>query len=235
MQILKNLYWVNGMIHGTLGNAYAIRHENALTLIDCGMPADFDSVLECLNYWGLGELPIKHVLLTHGHRDHAGNAKKLQEMGAVIYVHSEDAPQMLKGGLTPEMYPGPVELAFDMPPVEADVLFKDGDILDIEGEKIKVIGAPGHTPGSVVFSWETDGKVLFFTGDTCSCAGETADEVILGWKGDPEYHAPTYLRTLNMLFKSRPDIVLGGHGFPRMRDGYKVLRNAAYNAMLEYR
>ena len=33
---------------------------------------------------------IKAVLLTHGHFDHAGNAKKLQDDGAKIYVSKKD-------------------------------------------------------------------------------------------------------------------------------------------------
>ena len=101
MRILDNLYWINGMIYGTLGNAYAIRHNDSLTLIDCGMEYDWDSLYNALCSWGLEKLPIRNVLLTHGHRDHAGNAKRMQDQGAKIYVNEGDAGQLRKGGLTP--------------------------------------------------------------------------------------------------------------------------------------
>ena len=87
----------------------------------------------------------------------------------------------------------------------------------------------------MVFAWEHEGKCLFFTGDTCSCDGETGDEVILCWKADPGYSEGAYINTLQQLWKYKPDIVLGGHGFPLMRHGEKVLRNAAYQALLEFR
>lgn len=232
MHLSENLYWVNGMIYGTLGNVYAIRGKESVTLIDCGEEVALDNIDRALADWGMGDLPIRHVLLTHAHQDHAGSAKRLQERGAKIYIHEADAWQVRQGGLIPETYPG---LIWQMTPVEPDVLIKDGDVITIEDFEVKVMGAPGHTNGSVVYVWEHGGKTHFFTGDTCSCDGERGHEVILGWKGSPDYDLPTYLKTLDMLFKFYPDIVLGGHGFPRMQEGNTLLRNACLKAMLELR
>ena len=60
-------------------------------LIDSGWP-DYSApiILEKLAYWELDKLPITHVLLTHWHSDHAGNAKIFQDMGACLVASSPD-------------------------------------------------------------------------------------------------------------------------------------------------
>ena len=99
---------------------------------------------------------IKAVLLTHAHFDHAGNAKKLQDDGAEIYVSVKDAPKLTND----DNLAADFGRKFDY--CRADRTFSDGDELDIEGIKIKAIATPGHTDGSVTF---LTGDMLF-TGDT---------------------------------------------------------------------
>ncbi|MBQ3115520.1 MAG: MBL fold metallo-hydrolase [Clostridia bacterium] len=99
---------------------------------------------------------IKAVLLTHGHFDHAGNAKKLQEDGAKIYISKIDAPK-LKNELN---LGGNFGRAFDY--LDADVTFSDGDKFTICGIDFEVVMTPGHTDGSATFIVEN----MMFTGDT---------------------------------------------------------------------
>lgn len=99
---------------------------------------------------------IKAVLLTHGHFDHAGNAKKLQDDGAKIYISEIDALKLKND----DNLASDFGRKFDY--LDADVTFKDGQILDVLGFKIEVIATPGHTDGSVCFRYEN----MLFTGDT---------------------------------------------------------------------
>lgn len=86
----------------------------------------------------------KGILLTHHHYDHVGAVKKVRaEFDCPVYLHREDC----------DMYKKPV-----------DVYMEDGDVIDLEGETIRVISTPGHTKGSVCFMSE-EGKIVF-TGDT---------------------------------------------------------------------
>lgn len=101
-------------------------------------------------------LTVKALLLTHAHFDHAGNAKKLQDDGAKIYISKLDAPKLLNE----QNLSGDFGRKFDY--LHADYTFSDGQILDVCGLKIKVIATPGHTDGSVCFLVDNS----LFTGDT---------------------------------------------------------------------
>ncbi|MBQ6728261.1 MAG: MBL fold metallo-hydrolase [Clostridia bacterium] len=99
---------------------------------------------------------VKHLLLTHAHFDHAGNAAALQKDGALVYASAPEADKLKNGGTLAENF----GRAFT--PVQADVILKDGDILDLVGVKIEVMLTAGHTDGSLTFK---TGDMLF-TGDT---------------------------------------------------------------------
>lgn len=101
-------------------------------------------------------ITIKAVLLTHAHFDHAGNVKKLQEDGVKIYISKIDAPKLLNEDNLAKDFGRKFNYCV------ADYTFSDGEILDIEGVKIKVLGTPGHTDGSVTFMVDN----ALFTGDT---------------------------------------------------------------------
>ena len=78
----------------------------------------------------LYNIKIQAVLLTHAHFDHCGNAKKLQDDGASIYVSELDAPKLLNDDNLAKDF----GRKFDY--CKADYTFYDGEILDIEGIKI---------------------------------------------------------------------------------------------------
>jgi glyoxylase-like metal-dependent hydrolase (beta-lactamase superfamily II) len=101
-------------------------------------------------------LKIKALLLTHAHFDHAGNAKKLQDDGAKVYIGSLDAPKLLNE----DNLSGDFGRKFDY--LTADCTVNDGDEILECGFKIKVISTPGHTDGSVCYLLDN----MLFTGDT---------------------------------------------------------------------
>ncbi|MBQ9833372.1 MAG: MBL fold metallo-hydrolase, partial [Clostridia bacterium] len=49
-------------------------------------------------------------------------------------------------------------------PSSADIILRDGDVLDILGKKIKVLHTPGHSKGGVCYLLENE-RVIF-SGDT---------------------------------------------------------------------
>ena len=121
-------------------NCYIIYNENAAVVID---PSDDASpVLARLAALGVA---VQAVLLTHGHFDHAADARRAAGT-APIYLHPADwgLPSWLTHGL-----PETLNLT-------------DGETLDFGGLRFTVLHTPGHTPGGVCFRC---GDALF-VGDT---------------------------------------------------------------------
>ena len=108
-------------------------------------------------------LKIKYIINTHAHPDHiSGNADMVEETGAEIIIHAEEAKiikivndsfmRMVGGKSSPE----------------ASRTVKDGDVITIGKVELTVIHTPGHSPGGICLY---DNDKNLFTGDTLFVAG----------------------------------------------------------------
>ena len=105
------------------------------------------------------------VLLTHGHFDHIGGVRALQEtFGAKIYIHEADAGMLKSNRMSLAVLTGGL-----VKPVEPDVLLKGGETLRLAGLALDVIHTPGHTKGGVCYALKSDRKL--FVGDTLFLEG----------------------------------------------------------------
>ncbi|GLF95998.1 MBL fold metallo-hydrolase [Streptomyces yaizuensis] len=123
------------------------------------------------------------TLLTHGHADHSGGAARFAELTRTP-VRALDPRQRLGGeGLT------------------------SGEVIEVGGLELRVVGAPGHTADSLCFHLPADRAVL--TGDTVLGRGTTMVAHPDGRLGD-------YLDSLRRLRSLTVDdgvrTVLPGHG-----------------------
>lgn len=76
---------------------------------------------------GLTALPVS-LLNTHADRDHIGSNEQFSE----FYMHPAEEPVYRRSGK-----PGTV------------IPLREGDLLDLGQRALKIIGLPGHTPGSI--------------------------------------------------------------------------------------
>ena len=133
------------MFTGDLGvNTYFLVNENdRAAVVDPG--EDGAAVLAFAEKHGF---KITACYLTHGHFDHMGCCKRLQDLGVKIYVSEKDADKLYTDKNEGAVFGRRVE------PLHADNTFRDGDVLDFEGFKLRVMETPGHTAGSVCFFTE---------------------------------------------------------------------------------
>ncbi len=74
-------------------NAFYIDDPDGGVLIDTGFPGNAEKILSALAELGKKPEDVRHLLLTHTHADHIGNAATIkQATGARTYMHPLDAP-----------------------------------------------------------------------------------------------------------------------------------------------
>src|SRR4051794_11562351 len=80
-------------IEDAFTNWYLVEGEDGITIVDCGVPTSWDSLLEALPAIGRSLDDVRAVVLTHAHFDHVGFAEQARaRLGVPIYVHENDVP-----------------------------------------------------------------------------------------------------------------------------------------------
>jgi glyoxylase-like metal-dependent hydrolase (beta-lactamase superfamily II) len=135
------------------------------------------------------------VLLTHGHLDHSEAARSFAQAAGGVAVRALDPAQRL-----------------------GDEGLGDGDVVEVGGLLVEVVGTPGHTGDSLSFVLPDCGALL--TGDTVLGRGTTVVAYPDGRLGD----YLDSLARLEELVQARGLVdLLPGHG-PALRDPLDVVR-----------
>ncbi|MFE9450368.1 MBL fold metallo-hydrolase [Streptomyces sp. NPDC006739] len=215
-----------------VGQAYAWRDADELTLVDAGTIGSGRRIAEAIT--GLGRAPgeVRRIVLTHFHEDHAGGAGEFAALsGAEVLAHRLDAP-FVRGEL-----PGPppvfedwelplhAEAAARLPPGEPlrpdrVTEVSGGDLLDFGGGA-RVVHAPGHTDGSIALHLPAHG--VLFTGDAVAAAPDTGTVI----PGVFNLDRTRTLATLRRLAALDTEVACFGHGDPVLTRASTALRQAA--------
>jgi glyoxylase-like metal-dependent hydrolase (beta-lactamase superfamily II) len=125
------------------------------------------------------------VLLTHGHPDHAEGAGRFAELAGCPVRALDPAHRLGTEGLS------------------------DGEVVEVDGLELRVVGTPGHTADSLSFVLSADAALL--SGDTVLGRGTS----VVAY---PDGSLDSYLQSLHRLraLAERAEVtqVLPGHGPP---------------------
>jgi hydroxyacylglutathione hydrolase len=181
-------------------NCYILREDESAEdclVVDTGLEAG--GLIDFLDERKLN--PVA-VVLTHGHADHITGVELLRGKfpDIKVFIHKLDA-EMLTGALSNLSLMAGMKFSTD----PADFTLEDGGVVKQAGVKLKVLHAPGHTPGGICLYSEDDGVV--FSGDTLFCDGV----------GRTDFPGGSMTRLLNSIREKLlvlPDetVVYPGHG-----------------------
>ncbi len=174
-------------------NSYLISYNNKGIIVDPGGINDkLDENIKKLN-------GIEYIILTHGHFDHIMEVKRYQKLtGAKVVIGEDekDFPIDNSLNLCSEFYKKGINN------FHADILLKDGDVLNFNGKEIKVISTPGHTIGSVCYCTDN----IMFSGDTLFRGKVGRTDLATGNRDD-------MLNSLRKLYELKTDyLIYPGHG-----------------------
>jgi glyoxylase-like metal-dependent hydrolase (beta-lactamase superfamily II) len=148
---------------------FVLKERDELFLIDTGFVTGWKLLQRALKKRGWHHLPIRGVLLTHGHLDHAFNAVRIaREYGCWVAAPRGEEKHCLGWyrytGLA--RVTGVLEpvgrTVFRYKPVLPTHLFDDGTMFPIWGG-LQAVGLPGHSVGHTGFYCPS--RKLLFSGD----------------------------------------------------------------------
>ncbi len=141
---------------------YLIKGEKSC-IIDTGTAAEVPTL--CKGLRAANAYPPDVIALTHSHFDHCQGVPKLRELAAkegkeIDVVASEAGVELLADQSYNRVFDkkGRYE---DIPNVNP---LKEGDVIDLGGETLKVINTPGHSDDQVSFLHQETGRL--YVGDT---------------------------------------------------------------------
>ncbi|MCW2972450.1 MAG: fold metallo-hydrolase [Thermoleophilia bacterium] len=161
-------------------NWYIVEEDDELCIVDAGHPLSWDSLHDALQLLGRSTNDIRALILTHGHFDHVGFARRAHdELGIPVYVHAQDQRlatdpwnyEHERSRLPYAVRHPSFDLAFaamgakgalTVDGVLATHTFDDGDVLDVPGHPT-VVHLPGHTDGECAFRYPD--RSVIITGD----------------------------------------------------------------------
>lgn len=199
------------------GNTFMVTTPAGNVIIDTSMPFNAARHKQLLQAASAG--PVKYIILTHAHGDHAGGVGHWKEPGTQIIAqmnHSEfQHYQTRLGGFFARRNAAQFSLKIPEPgawpgnyaaKIEPTVLFDDEYKFELGGVKFELLHTPGETPDHLTV-WIPQYKAAF-VGDNYYESFPN----IYTLRGTEQRPALDYINSLNKVLALKPELVLPSHG-----------------------
>lgn len=217
-------------------NCYLWRTPDGLTLFDAGLPSARRPLEDLLGHLGARLSDIDALVLTHGHFDHVGVARRIRTEGASVLVHPQDqrlarhpyryrpasprVPYVLGHPRGIPVIAGmALHGALAVKGVEASPRVEHGRPVDAPGSPL-ALWTPGHTDGHCAYLLDDRGVLI--SGDalvTLDPYTGRAGAQIVAVAATADSGAA--MKSLETLAQTDASLVLPGHGEPS-REGIRA-------------
>ncbi len=230
MRITEKIYLVGSLQFGLSGpwdcHVYLLRGPEGLVLIDAGAGGSGEQIVRNIEREGFNPRDVCALLLTHNHFDHSCGAAELRALtGCRVYL-SEVSRTLLEQG-TPEEVGLDLAKALGIYPSDfpyrhcpVDHAVRDGETIEAGGLRFEAIAVAGHSPDSICYLVELEGRRNLFVGDVLFYGG------ILGLINFPGSSMDGYRRDLQKLAGLRIEGLFPGHMLFTLRDGQRHIEAA---------
>jgi glyoxylase-like metal-dependent hydrolase (beta-lactamase superfamily II) len=195
-------------------NVYVLRSGRDAVLIDFGAGDALDHLEE------LDVDRVTDVLLTHHHRDQLGGLRRAVEAGVRVWAPPFEAG--LIADADGHWRRRQIDIDYDLREDRFSLLESvpiSGTVAEYRSAsygpfEVYTLPTPGHTPGSVTYLVEVDGRTLAFTGDLLYGDGKVWSLAATQWTYTGVEGQEATIVSCAQLAAREPDLALPSHGEP---------------------
>ncbi|TMC72323.1 MAG: MBL fold metallo-hydrolase [Chloroflexi bacterium] len=208
-------------------HVYLIDGGDELALVDVGAGMGAEAIVENVKRDGFDPGLIRHLILTHGHGDHAGGAPRMRSLLDQPAIHAsgviadslrraDEQAISIDVAKAAGIYP----LDYRLDPCPVDHELEEGATIDVGNLRLSVFDTPGHSDGHVSLLLEEGGRRTLFAGDVIFFGGKILLQNIHDCRLDALIGSLRKLRRLDV------SALLPGHLTLSLRDGQRHIERA---------
>ncbi len=207
-KVKDNVYVIENMVTNLEsirkygGNVLVYLTPDGVLLVDCKFDPMHDDIVAKVK--SLTDKPVKYVILTHNHGDHAGGAAKMAASGATVIISTNDLENLARA-----------PNASWLP----DVGYSGRAQLRLGGKTVELYEVRGHTKGDTLVYFPAERIVE--SGDLFATVEELP--YIVDYTGGGNW--TDLSGEIDELLKLDFDLVIPGHGPPVTRNDVVKIRN----------
>jgi hydroxyacylglutathione hydrolase len=208
-------------------HVYLIDGGRELALIDVGAGMGAPQIVENVRRDGFDPARIRHLILTHGHGDHAGGAARMRKLlgEPAIYASGVIADSLRRGdekaiSIDVAKQAGIYPSDYYLEPFQVDHEIEERATIEVGSLHLTILDTPGHCDGHVSLVMEDGGQTMLFAGDVIFFGGKVLLQNIHDCRLDALI---TSLRKLRQLGVSA---LFPGHLTMSLRDGQRHIERA---------